>query len=102
LRKFTEKELVIATHNPGKAREISELLKPYIPQFYTAGELNLAEPEETGHTFVANATLKARAAAKASGKPALADDSGVAVSVLQGATLGRAKQRFQYSDGGSE
>lgn len=84
MRQFREKELVIATHNPGKAREISQLLKPYIPKFYTAAELNLPEPEETGTTFMENAELKARAAALASGKPALADDSGLAVTALNG------------------
>ncbi len=85
MRRFTGNELVIATHNPGKAREIKELLCPHIPVFHTAAELKLAEPEETGLTFVDNAVLKAKAAAKASGKPALADDSGVAVTALQGA-----------------
>ena len=85
LRKFREGELVIATHNPGKAREISELLKPYVSKFHTAGELNLPEPEETGSTFIENAALKAKLAAKASGRPALADDSGLAVKALDGA-----------------
>ncbi|MGB4058384.1 MAG: RdgB/HAM1 family non-canonical purine NTP pyrophosphatase [Alphaproteobacteria bacterium] len=85
MRKFTESELVIATHNPGKAREITDLLRPFVPKFYTAAELNLPEPEETGVTFEANALLKARAAAIKSGKPALADDSGVAVAALNGA-----------------
>ena len=84
MRKFTEKELVIATHNAGKAREISDLLKPYADRFYTAGELDLPEPEETAETFTGNAELKALAAAKASGKPALADDSGLAVTALGG------------------
>lgn len=77
-------ELVIATHNKGKAREIAELLTPYIPKFVTAGDLNLLEPEETGATFEANALLKAHTAAKASNRPALADDSGLAVHVLGG------------------
>lgn len=85
MRKFQDKELVIATHNPGKCREIVELLRPYVGKFYTAGELNLPEPEETGSSFVANAVLKAKAAALASGKVSLADDSGVVVSALQGA-----------------
>ncbi|MCC7305382.1 MAG: RdgB/HAM1 family non-canonical purine NTP pyrophosphatase [Alphaproteobacteria bacterium] len=84
LRKFDASELVIATHNPGKAREIAELLKPYVPRFYNAAELGLAEPEETGSTFIENAVLKAKAAALASGKVALADDSGVAVTALGG------------------
>ena len=80
----TIEELVIATHNPGKAREIAELLEPYIPKFYSAGELDLVEPEETGSTFEENAVLKAKAAAEASGKVALADDSGLAVTALGG------------------
>ncbi len=84
MRKFDGSELVIATHNAGKAREISKLLSPYVAKFYTAGELGLSEPEETGSTFVENAVLKARAAAMASGKVALADDSGLAVNALNG------------------
>ncbi|HEX5999563.1 MAG TPA: RdgB/HAM1 family non-canonical purine NTP pyrophosphatase [Hyphomicrobiaceae bacterium] len=77
--------LVAATHNPGKARELRELLAPYGLEVVSAGELGLAEPEETGTTFVANAELKALAAAKASGLPALADDSGLEVAGLDGA-----------------
>lgn len=84
LRRFRENDLVIATHNPGKAREISELLKPYVQTFHTAGELNLPEPEETGATFIDNAVLKAKAAAVGSGKVALADDSGLSVTALNG------------------
>jgi XTP/dITP diphosphohydrolase len=84
LRKFEEAQLVIATHNAGKAREIADLLGPYIAQFYTAAELNLPEPEETADTFKGNAELKALAAAIASGKPALADDSGLSVTALNG------------------
>ncbi|HOO81031.1 MAG TPA: RdgB/HAM1 family non-canonical purine NTP pyrophosphatase [Alphaproteobacteria bacterium] len=76
--------LVLATHNAGKAREIADLLGPYISTFYTAGELGLPEPEETESTFAGNARLKALAAAKASGKPALADDSGLSVTALGG------------------
>lgn len=78
------KELVLATHNEGKAREIAALLEPYIPQFYNAKELNLPEPEETEDSFVGNALLKAHNAAKLSGKPSLADDSGLAVNALGG------------------
>lgn len=85
VRTFVEKELVIASHNKGKLREIELLLKPYISRFYSAGDLDLPEPEETGTTFAANAILKARAAALASGKPALADDSGLSVNALGGA-----------------
>ncbi len=64
MRKFNGDELLIATHNAGKAREISALLSPYVSKFYTATDLNLDEPEETGSTFVENAILKAQAAAK--------------------------------------
>jgi XTP/dITP diphosphohydrolase len=77
--------LVLATHNGGKLREIRELLAPFGMVVKSAGELGLPEPEETGATFAANAELKARAAADASGLPALADDSGLAVTALGGA-----------------
>ncbi len=84
MRIFKEKELVVATHNPGKAREIANLLGGYVEHFYTAGELNLPDPEETGLTFKDNAILKAKAAANASGKVALSDDSGLSVNALNG------------------
>jgi XTP/dITP diphosphohydrolase len=77
--------LVAATHNSGKLREIRELMKPYGVEVVSAAELNLAEPEETGSTFRANAALKAEAAARASGVVALADDSGLCVAALGGA-----------------
>ncbi|MGH6869999.1 MAG: RdgB/HAM1 family non-canonical purine NTP pyrophosphatase [Rhizomicrobium sp.] len=77
--------LVVATHNPGKLVEIRDLLAPFALNAKSAGELGLPEPEETGETFAANAELKARAAADASGFPALADDSGLAVTALDGA-----------------
>jgi XTP/dITP diphosphohydrolase len=77
--------LVVASHNPGKVREIKELLAPFGIVTKGAAELGLPEPEETETTFAGNAALKARAAAKASGLPALADDSGLAVSALDGA-----------------
>jgi XTP/dITP diphosphohydrolase len=76
--------LVIATHNPGKLTEMRELLAPYGIDAISAGELGLKEPEETGMTFSANARIKAEAAAKASGLPAFADDSGLAVDALGG------------------
>ncbi|QNN64093.1 RdgB/HAM1 family non-canonical purine NTP pyrophosphatase [Sphingomonas rhizophila] len=78
-------KLVIATHNAGKLREISELLAPYGIECVGAEELDLPEPEETGITFVDNAELKARQAADLSGLPALADDSGLSVDALHGA-----------------
>ena len=77
--------LVIASHNPGKVVEIDALLAPYHIETVGAGALGLPEPEETGSTFEANAELKARAAAMASGLPALADDSGLVVPALDGA-----------------
>tara|TARA_B100001939_G_scaffold339572_2_gene346550 strand:+ start:5545 stop:6183 length:639 start_codon:yes stop_codon:yes gene_type:complete len=83
-RKFTQDKLVVASHNPGKVREISDLLRPYGVDIYSAAELDLPEPEETGTTFMENAELKARAAAKASGLVALADDSGLVVRALDG------------------
>ena len=77
--------LVIATHNPGKLAEMRELLGFYGVEAVSAGALNLPEPEETGTTFAANAHLKAEAAAKASGLPSFADDSGLVVDALDGA-----------------
>src|ERR671932_2938409 len=84
-RKFDGDTLVIASHNAGKVREIAELLAPYVCRFRSAAELDLPEPEETGDSFVANAELKARAAAETSGLTALADDSGLVVPALGGA-----------------
>src|SRR5271154_6333438 len=84
-RRFPGGELIVATHNPGKLREIVELLAPYGAQVISAGDRGLPEPEETGLTFIANAELKALAAARASGLPALADDSGLVVAALDGA-----------------
>jgi XTP/dITP diphosphohydrolase len=77
--------LVIATHNPGKLRELCDLLAPYGIEAVSAGELGLAEPDETGTSFRENARIKAVAATKASGLPAFADDSGLAVEALNGA-----------------
>ena len=78
-------KLVIATHNPGKLREIAELIGPLGIACVGAEELGLPEPEEIGNTFVDNADLKAREAADLSGLPALADDSGLCVDALHGA-----------------
>jgi XTP/dITP diphosphohydrolase len=77
--------LVIATHNPGKLVEMRELLAPYGIEAVSAGELKLPEPAETGATFAENARIKADSAARASGLPAFADDSGLAVDALGGA-----------------
>ena len=84
VRKFTEKKLVIASHNPGKVKEINDLLSQFGVEVVSAGELGLPEPIEDGDTFVANAELKARAAANGSKLPALADDSGLVVPLLDG------------------
>ena len=83
-RRITGK-LVIATHNPGKLAEMKELLAPYGIDAVSAGELGLAEPEETGNDFRSNAAIKAVAAAKATKLPAFADDSGIVVDALDGA-----------------
>jgi XTP/dITP diphosphohydrolase len=77
-------ELVIATHNPGKLREMRELLAPYGVETIPAAELGLPKPDETGASFRDNARIKAQAAAAASGRPAFADDSGLAVEALDG------------------
>lgn len=84
-RLFTEDKLVIATHNMGKLAEFQKMLSPYVAEITSAGALDLPEPEETGATFEENALLKAHAAAKASGLPALADDSGLCVTGLRDA-----------------
>lgn len=78
-------KLVIATHNPGKLAEMRELLAPYGIDAISAGELKLAEPDETGMSFRENARIKAEAAATATGLPAFSDDSGLAVDALDGA-----------------
>ncbi|MEQ8345553.1 MAG: RdgB/HAM1 family non-canonical purine NTP pyrophosphatase [Sneathiellaceae bacterium] len=84
-RRFEGAELVVASHNPGKVREIADLLAPLGIRPLGAAALGLPEPEETGSTFAENAELKAHAAAQASGRPALADDSGLSVRCLAGA-----------------
>jgi len=83
-RKFESQKIVIASHNQGKVREINALLAPFGVTAVSAGELGLPEPVEDGLTFEANAEIKALAAAKASGLPALADDSGLEVHGLGG------------------
>ena len=84
IRKLKPGRLVIASHNPGKVREIGALLAGHGMDVVSAAELDLPEPEETGVTFVANAELKALQAADLSGLPALADDSGLCVDALNG------------------
>ncbi len=84
-RKLAPGRLIAATHNPGKAKELAGLLSEAGFTAVSAGELGLAEPEETADTFQGNAELKALAAAKAANQPALADDSGLACDGLSGA-----------------
>ncbi|WP_413818525.1 RdgB/HAM1 family non-canonical purine NTP pyrophosphatase [Sphingobium sp.] len=84
IRKLKPGKLVIASHNPGKIREIRALLAPYGIEPVSAADLDLPEPEETGTTFIANAELKAMQAADLSGLPALSDDSGLCVDALLG------------------
>jgi XTP/dITP diphosphohydrolase len=84
-RLFIGDRLVIASHNQGKVDEITALLAPFAINTVSAGALGIAEPEETGDSFEANAALKAEAAVAASGLPAIADDSGLVVRELGGA-----------------
>ncbi len=91
--------LVIATHNPGKLREMRQLLVPYAIEAVSAGELGLAEPDETGATFAANAVIKAEAACRASGLPAFADDTGFCIEAL-GDEPGIYSARFAKEAGG--
>ncbi|MGE3334715.1 MAG: RdgB/HAM1 family non-canonical purine NTP pyrophosphatase [Rhodospirillaceae bacterium] len=84
-RRFPGGKLVLASHNQGKLREIRELLAPFNAEVISAGDLGLPEPEETGLSFVANAELKALAAAMGAQLIALSDDSGLAVDALNGA-----------------
>ena len=85
MHRLIKGRLVIATHNPGKLAEMRELLAPHGVEAVSAGDLGLAEPEETGDSFAANARIKASAAAKAAALPAFADDSGIVVDALDGA-----------------
>jgi XTP/dITP diphosphohydrolase len=84
-RRFTENKLVIASHNKGKLKEMVELMAPLGVEVVLAGELGLPEPDETEDSYIGNARLKAMAAAQATGRPALADDSGLSVDALGGA-----------------
>ena len=84
-RRFNDKRILIATHNAGKLEEMEQLFAPYGVETVGAASLNLPEPDETETTFVGNARIKAHAAVKATGLPALADDSGIEVDGLDGA-----------------
>lgn len=85
MRKLDTKTIVVASHNAGKIREIEDLIGPFGFSARSAAELNFAEPDEIGTTFEENAAIKALASAKASGLPALSDDSGLAIDALGGA-----------------
>jgi len=85
MRKFLGSRLLVATHNPGKLEEIGKLLDPFGVSIVSAGEMGLAEPAETEDSFLGNARIKAHFAAKATGLPALADDSGISIDALGGA-----------------
>jgi XTP/dITP diphosphohydrolase len=85
MRRLDQGKLVVATHNAGKLKEISALLAPFGIEVTSAGELGLDEPEETEDSFAGNARIKAHFAARASGLPALSDDSGLMVDALEGA-----------------
>jgi XTP/dITP diphosphohydrolase len=92
-------KLVLATHNAGKLREVAELLAPWGFEVVGAGALGLAEPAETEESFIGNARIKALAAARASGLPALADDSGFSVTALDGAPGVRTADWAETPDG---
>lgn len=85
MRRFDGKDLVVATHNSGKLDEIQALLRPFGITLSSNADHGLPEPEETETTFAGNARIKAHAAAKATGLPALADDSGIEIDGLGGA-----------------
>ena len=84
-RSLKNQNIVIATHNKGKLEEFAQLLAPYGVKAKSAGELGLAEPDETESTFRGNALIKAEAACKASGLITIADDSGLCVDAVDGA-----------------
>ena len=83
-RRFAAPKMVVATHNRGKAEEIRSMLSPFGVEIVSIADLGLPAPAETGTTFESNAAIKALAAARASGLPALADDSGLSVEALGG------------------
>jgi XTP/dITP diphosphohydrolase len=84
-RRFSEARLLVATHNRGKLEEIADLLRPFGVGVMSAADLGLPEPAETETSFVGNARIKAHAASRATGLPALSDDSGITIDALGGA-----------------
>ena len=97
-----DKKIVVASHNAGKLREFADLMEPFGFEAKSAKELGLAEPEETGTTFEENAYIKAAAAAKATGLPALSDDSGLCVDALDGAPGVYTANWAEKPDGGRD
>ncbi len=95
------RQIVLATGNPGKVREMGDILAPFALQIVPQSEFNVPEADETGLTFVENAILKARNAAAHTGLPAIADDSGLEVDFLKGAP-GIYSSRFAGADASSE
>lgn len=85
MRAFTEKKLLVATHNKGKLEEIRAMMAPHGIEVTSASEMGLPEPVETEDSFIGNARIKARAASQATGLPVLADDSGITIDALNGA-----------------
>ncbi|WP_435140152.1 RdgB/HAM1 family non-canonical purine NTP pyrophosphatase [Pseudopelagicola sp. nBUS_19] len=85
IRKFSGQTLLVATHNIGKLEEVAHLLEPFGIAVVGAKEMKLPEPRETENTFVGNARIKAHAAARSTGLPSLADDSGITIDGLNGA-----------------
>ena len=84
MRHLEDRNIVVASHNDGKLREFADLMAPFGFEAKSAKEFNLPEPEETGTTFEENAYIKAHAAARATGLPALSDDSGLCIDALGG------------------
>lgn len=84
MKDLSAKRLVVASHNAGKLREFADLIAPYGFEARSAKEYGLPEPDETGTTFEENAYIKASAAAKATGLPAMSDDSGLMIDALDG------------------
>ena len=101
-RRFEGGRLVVATHNRGKLEEIAALLAPFPVAVVSAAELGLPEPAETETSFLGNARIKAHAAARASGLPALADDSGIEVDGLGGAPGVRTADWAERPGGGRD
>ncbi|MEM7290611.1 MAG: non-canonical purine NTP pyrophosphatase [Pseudomonadota bacterium] len=99
MRRLREKEIVVASHNSGKVREINDLIAPFGFKAKSAAELNLPEPEETGTTYEENATIKALSATRISGLPSLADDSGLCVHALEDAPGVYAADWAEKADG---